>query len=61
MERLQQCCTLLENAVLGNEPPLDGETDFENISLRYPLALLADFGLVVGLYLSQKSTDVAQR
>ena len=43
----------LENVVLGNEPPSDGETDFENISLRYPLALLADFGSAVGLHLSQ--------
>ena len=51
----------LENVVLGNEPPSDGETDFENISLRYPLALLADFGSAVGLHLSQKSAAVAQR
>jgi len=51
----------LENVVLGNELPSDGETNFENISRRYPLALLADFGSAVGLYLSQKSITVAQR
>jgi hypothetical protein len=51
----------LENVVLGNGLPSDGETDFENVSLRYPLALLADFGSAVGLHLSQKSITVARR